>query len=69
MAIAKSAAGIPSECFATHGALVERLQELVKQGDRILFKAAHSVGLDRVINQFRAEYSKSQKSSIQKSKL
>ncbi len=56
MAIAKSAAGIPSECFATHEALVERLQEVVKQGDRILFKAAHSVGLERVVNQFRAEY-------------
>ena len=64
MAIAKSAAGIPSECFATHGALVERLQEVVKQGDRILFKAAHSVGLERVVNQFRTEYSKSQKSKV-----
>jgi UDP-N-acetylmuramoyl-tripeptide--D-alanyl-D-alanine ligase len=55
-AIAKSAAGIPSECFTTHEALVERLQEVVKGGDRILFKAAHSVGLDRVVNQFRAEF-------------
>ncbi len=55
-AIAKSAAGIPSECFTTHEALVERLQEVVKEGDRILFKAAHSVGLDRVVNQFRAEF-------------
>ncbi len=55
-AIAKSADGIHSECFATHAALVERLKETVKQGDRILFKAAHSLGLDRVVNQFRAEY-------------
>lgn len=55
-AIAKSADGISSECFTTHQALLERLQEVVKQGDRILFKAAHSVGLDRVVNQFRAEF-------------
>ena len=56
LAIAKSAQGIPSECFATHGELVERLQEVVKAGDRILFKAAHSVGLDRVVSQFRKQF-------------
>jgi UDP-N-acetylmuramoyl-tripeptide--D-alanyl-D-alanine ligase len=54
-AIAQSAAGIPVECFATHAELVERLQVGVKEGDRILFKAAHSVGLDRVVEQFRQE--------------
>ena len=57
-AIAKSADGIHSECFATHAELVERLKELVQAGDRILFKAAHSVSLDRVVNQFRADYFK-----------
>lgn len=56
-AIAKSATEIHSECFATHAQLVERLKEIVKAGDRILFKAAHSVGLDRVVNQFRADVS------------
>ncbi len=55
-AIAKSAAGIPSECFATHGELVARLKTFVQAGDRLLFKAAHSVGLERVVNQLRAEY-------------
>ena len=55
-AIAKSAKGIPSECFTTHGELVHRLQEIVKAGDRILFKAAHSVGLDCVVNQLRNCY-------------
>jgi len=54
-AIAQSAAGIPVECFATHAELVERLKIGVKEGDRILFKAAHSVGLDRVVEQFRQE--------------
>jgi UDP-N-acetylmuramoyl-tripeptide--D-alanyl-D-alanine ligase len=56
-AIAKSAGGIPSECFATHAELIARLKTYVQAGDRLLFKAAHSVGLDRVVNQFRAEFS------------
>jgi UDP-N-acetylmuramoyl-tripeptide--D-alanyl-D-alanine ligase len=56
-AIAKSAEGIPSECFSTHGELVARLKTFVQAGDRLLFKAAHSVELDRVVNQFRAEFS------------
>ncbi len=45
------------ECFASHDALVQRLKELVQSGDRLLFKASRSVGLDRVVNQFRAEIS------------
>ena len=55
-AIATGAAGMPVECFSTHAALVERLQEVVRAGDRLLFKASHSVGLDRVVNQFRSEF-------------
>ncbi|MEH2163879.1 MAG: UDP-N-acetylmuramoyl-tripeptide--D-alanyl-D-alanine ligase [Nostoc sp.] len=57
-AIAQSAEGIPSECFATHTDLVARLKTFVQTGDRLLFKAAHSVGLDRVVNQLRAEFPK-----------
>ncbi|MCC5608840.1 UDP-N-acetylmuramoyl-tripeptide--D-alanyl-D-alanine ligase [Nostoc sp. CHAB 5834] len=57
-AIALSAEGIPSECFATHADLVARLKTFVQRGDRLLFKAAHSVGLDRVVNQLRAEFSR-----------
>ncbi|MBD6617947.1 UDP-N-acetylmuramoyl-tripeptide--D-alanyl-D-alanine ligase [Komarekiella sp. 'clone 1'] len=56
-AIALSAEGIPSECFATHADLVARLKTFVQAGDRLLFKAAHSVGLDRVVNQLCAEIS------------
>jgi UDP-N-acetylmuramoyl-tripeptide--D-alanyl-D-alanine ligase len=55
-AIAKSAEGIPSECFVTHADLVARLKTFVQAGDRLLFKAAHSVGLDRVVSQLRAEF-------------
>jgi UDP-N-acetylmuramoyl-tripeptide--D-alanyl-D-alanine ligase len=54
--IAKSANGIPSECFTTHADLVARLKTFIQAGDRLLFKAAHSVGLDRVVNQLQAEF-------------
>jgi UDP-N-acetylmuramoyl-tripeptide--D-alanyl-D-alanine ligase len=55
-AMALSAKGIPSECFATHADLVARLKTFMQAGDRLLFKAAHSVGLDRVVNQLRADF-------------
>jgi UDP-N-acetylmuramoyl-tripeptide--D-alanyl-D-alanine ligase len=54
--IANGAEGMAVECFSSHADLVKRLQEFVEKGDRILFKASHSVGLDRVVNQFRADY-------------
>ncbi len=54
--IANGADGIAVECFSSHADLVDRLQEFVQVGDRILFKASHSVGLDWVVNQFRAGY-------------
>lgn len=53
-AIASGAAPLPAECFSSHDAVVKRLMELVQPGDRLLFKASRSVGLDRVVNQFRA---------------
>jgi UDP-N-acetylmuramoyl-tripeptide--D-alanyl-D-alanine ligase len=52
-AIATGAVSLPTECFSSYEALVKRLEELVRSGDRILFKASRSVGLDRVVNQFR----------------
>jgi UDP-N-acetylmuramoyl-tripeptide--D-alanyl-D-alanine ligase len=55
-AIALGAAPLPAECFTTHQAIVDRLKEMVEESDRILFKASHSVALDRVVNQFRAEF-------------
>ncbi len=57
--IVESAKGVPCECFTTHTELTARLKTLMKEGDRILFKAAHSVGLDRVVSQLRAEFSNS----------
>jgi UDP-N-acetylmuramoyl-tripeptide--D-alanyl-D-alanine ligase len=47
--IAEGAEGIDRECFQSHGDLINRLKEVIKSGDRILFKASHSVGLNRVV--------------------
>ena len=55
--IASGAAPLSAECFSSHNAVVQRLLELVQPGDRLLFKASRSVGLDRIVNQFRAEHS------------
>ncbi|MGK7914052.1 MAG: UDP-N-acetylmuramoyl-tripeptide--D-alanyl-D-alanine ligase [Prochloraceae cyanobacterium] len=54
--MAVGAAGVASECFSSGEQLVKRLQELVKPGDRILFKASNSVGLDRVVEKFRTGF-------------
>ncbi|MBD2578973.1 UDP-N-acetylmuramoyl-tripeptide--D-alanyl-D-alanine ligase [Oscillatoria sp. FACHB-1406] len=49
--IATGAIGIPTECFTTHAELIQRLREVMKGGDRILFKASNSVGLNRVVKE------------------
>jgi UDP-N-acetylmuramoyl-tripeptide--D-alanyl-D-alanine ligase len=56
-AIAQSTKSTSVECFASHKDILEYLRGIVSEGDRILFKAAHSVGLDQVVNQFRANFS------------
>lgn len=53
-AIIQGASGVFTECFNSHEALVKRLQEIVIPGDRILFKASNSVGLNQVVTQFRS---------------
>ncbi|MBV9387698.1 MAG: UDP-N-acetylmuramoyl-tripeptide--D-alanyl-D-alanine ligase [Chroococcidiopsidaceae cyanobacterium CP_BM_ER_R8_30] len=55
-AIAHGASSIPTECFYTHDAIVERLLAFVQPGDRLLFKASHAVRLDQVVNRFRTEF-------------
>ncbi|WP_013323408.1 UDP-N-acetylmuramoyl-tripeptide--D-alanyl-D-alanine ligase [Gloeothece verrucosa] len=47
--IAVGADGVTTQCWQTHQALVQQLQEMIKPGDRILFKASNSVGLNRVV--------------------
>ncbi len=51
-AMKAGAAGIPTECFTSQSQLAERLKELAKRGDRVLFKASRAVQLDQVVNQF-----------------
>jgi UDP-N-acetylmuramoyl-tripeptide--D-alanyl-D-alanine ligase len=41
--------------FTTHAELVSHLQSFLKPGDRLLFKASHSVGLDRVVAALRSD--------------
>jgi UDP-N-acetylmuramoyl-tripeptide--D-alanyl-D-alanine ligase len=43
------AAGVPAESFQSHGALVQRLEQFIQGGDRILCKASNSVGLNQVV--------------------
>lgn len=51
---AGAAPSVISEQFTSPAALVDRLVQLVKPGDRLLFKASRAVGLDQVVEQFRA---------------
>ncbi|MDJ0615846.1 MAG: UDP-N-acetylmuramoyl-tripeptide--D-alanyl-D-alanine ligase [Calothrix sp. MO_192.B10] len=55
-AIAKNATGVPTECFSSHAELFQGLKGYIQPGDRILFKAAHSVGLDRVVSHLRDDF-------------
>jgi UDP-N-acetylmuramoyl-tripeptide--D-alanyl-D-alanine ligase len=60
-AMAAGAAGLPflevGDIAAQDGRedLAKRLLEFVEKGDRILFKASHSVELNRVVEKFRAD--------------
>ena len=52
-ALISHASGVPSERFDTHTQVIARLKEILKPGDRVLFKASRSVGLDQVVNALR----------------
>jgi UDP-N-acetylmuramoyl-tripeptide--D-alanyl-D-alanine ligase len=55
VALARGASpSVVSERFTSRGAVVERLVKLVQPGDRLLFKASRAVGLEQVVEQFRA---------------
>ena len=47
--IINGATGIESQCFKNLDNLVANLQQIVQSGDRILFKASNSVGLNQGI--------------------
>ncbi len=48
-ALREGAETVPSEAFTDQDELVQRLQELAKPGDRLLFKASRAVALDQVV--------------------
>jgi UDP-N-acetylmuramoyl-tripeptide--D-alanyl-D-alanine ligase len=48
-AILEGVTTIKTESLASHQAIVEKLIEVTQPGDRILFKASNSVGLNRVV--------------------
>jgi UDP-N-acetylmuramoyl-tripeptide--D-alanyl-D-alanine ligase len=54
-AIAQGALGVITDCISTHKELIERLKEIVEPGDRLLFKASNSVGLNLVVEKFREQ--------------
>jgi UDP-N-acetylmuramoyl-tripeptide--D-alanyl-D-alanine ligase len=55
-ALKTGALPVVAEEFSSHGEVVERLQEMVQPGDRLLFKASRAVGLDRVVDEFCSQY-------------
>nr|WP_051020974.1 UDP-N-acetylmuramoyl-tripeptide--D-alanyl-D-alanine ligase [Synechococcus sp. PCC 6312] len=52
-ALAQGANPTPTQQFSQHQDLINYLKTLTRPGDRLLFKASHSVGLDRVVNALR----------------
>ena len=48
-AIIEGVKTIDTQSFLTHEQLIQWLTEIIKPGDRILFKASNSVGLNRVV--------------------
>ncbi|MGK7940314.1 MAG: UDP-N-acetylmuramoyl-tripeptide--D-alanyl-D-alanine ligase [Crocosphaera sp.] len=52
-AIAQGVTDMATESFLTHEALIQRLTTILEQGDRVLFKASNSVGLNRVVEAVR----------------
>ncbi len=53
-AIATGVSTVPTDCFDSQADLLEHLKELLQPGDRVLFKASRSIGLDRVVHQLRS---------------
>lgn len=55
-AMKQGAGTVPVDRFTRHEDVAVRLKALTKPGDRILFKASRSVGLDRVVELFRQNH-------------
>jgi UDP-N-acetylmuramoyl-tripeptide--D-alanyl-D-alanine ligase len=57
-AIAQGANPVPTQQFDTHEVLAKILTEKLQAGDRVLFKASHAVGLDRIVKAIQSFYAK-----------
>ncbi len=57
-AIAQGASPVPTQQFDTHQVLAKMLTEKLQAGDRVLFKASHAVGLDRIVKAIQSFYAK-----------
>ena len=55
-AMAAGAKAVPTEQFESHERLAARLREMVRGGDRILFKASRSVEMDKVVDQLLKDF-------------
>jgi UDP-N-acetylmuramoyl-tripeptide--D-alanyl-D-alanine ligase len=55
-AMAAGALPLVAEPLTTQAEVVDRLLELVRPGDRLLFKASRAVGLDQPMTQFRSRF-------------
>lgn len=51
-AMLDGATGITAECFRDRFELTNKLKATIEAGDRILFKASNSVGLNQIVQQF-----------------
>jgi UDP-N-acetylmuramoyl-tripeptide--D-alanyl-D-alanine ligase len=54
-ALVSGAGPLPVQQFSQHEALIAQLKPLLQAGDRVLFKASHSVGLDKVVEALKSE--------------
>jgi UDP-N-acetylmuramoyl-tripeptide--D-alanyl-D-alanine ligase len=54
-AIAEGAIGMETDCFVTREQLIQGVREILTAGDRVLFKASNSVGLNAVVEAIAAD--------------
>ncbi|MDB9496853.1 UDP-N-acetylmuramoyl-tripeptide--D-alanyl-D-alanine ligase [Spirulina major CS-329] len=54
--IVTGAGAVPCQVCHTHGEIIDQLKTMMRGGDRILFKASNSVGLNQVVAQVQAAY-------------
>ncbi len=54
-AMSQGAGTVPTQLFTSHGDLSAHLKQMMQPGDRVLFKASHSVALDQIVHTLLAD--------------